>query len=158
MSFVSMHSPTLFFSTVVKHVDLQDCGLSKTFDTTFTITAFVRLFPSVSVNVRLHVASTRKRLMTFFTPRRLFSTVGDYVLIVLNRKHLQCHHYLVEPSLSSHVLQLTMLRLCFLFESTLLMWEKCFKNKNTNTQMYNEALMSFHSKPHTQARKICYAF
>ena len=86
MSFVSMHSPTLFFSTVVKHVDLQDYGLSKTFDTTFTITAFVRLFPSVSVNVRLHVASTRKRLMTFFTPRRLFSIVGDYVLIVLNKK------------------------------------------------------------------------
>ena len=93
MSFVSMYSPTQFISTLVKHVDLQDCGLSKTFDTTFTIAAFVRLFPSVSVNVRLHVASTIKRQMTFFRPRRPFSTVGDYVLIhiVLNRKHLQCN-------------------------------------------------------------------
>ena len=82
MSFVSMYSPTQFISTLVKHVDLQDCGLSKTFDTTFTIAAFVRLFPSVSVNVRLHVASTIKRQMAFFTPRqKAFSTVGDYVLI-----------------------------------------------------------------------------
>ena len=64
--------------------------------------------------------------------------MGDYVLIVLNRKHLQCHHCLVEPSLSSHVLQLTMLRLCFLFESTLLMWEKCCKKFDVT----NNLLMS----------------
>ena len=37
------------------------CSFCKTFVTTFTMSSFVRPFSSVSVNVRLHVVSTRKR-------------------------------------------------------------------------------------------------